>query len=521
MALTVAAEVLGVGRHDLAADNNIGNQERLTLVMTIALPNLGQTSSIYDVMNVLSSKSASTPSQYTKPSLHLTSDDCTLTLDAEIVKPLSQNEKMAILSHPNELWKHCHTGFSEAVSIGSTEGTVDDYVKLLISSVADALKLKLRLEKPYINSKRADHWVVAFGADKKRGWIVGSIENKLPQSEYRQPYVTDKREFLVQIHDQMTEVYNYYGTEPVFGIGSTGREWRFFKLPVATSSSHTLESVDILQLGRVKPALHDFSPLATSMGPVEYDSDGEDDMDIEQEIGEIQEITEKKLLATGVYKWDDQNMLFALGSVLKQMSSSQRTQARVVNESTLKDRLMWHLVRTDKILSWGWAKFSASHLKWKKMLDMSTNGIVVLCMLGLGADGKVLLVANKKGQVAALKMVKIKELAEVEAKNWMELYSELCVRNRWKVRMEMWMGTPCVIMPVLSQFLTKDERLANLSAVRECLQRFSDSGYVHDDVHWRNVKGRDRDSRNAGRDSERGRDSGRGGRYEPYRRDRR
>jgi hypothetical protein len=87
--------VLAVRRHaadiiesqrDVAADNNTGTR-MLTLVMTVALPKLRQTSSMYDIMRVLS-KSNSSPSQYTKPSLHVT-NDCTLTLDAEIFKALS------------------------------------------------------------------------------------------------------------------------------------------------------------------------------------------------------------------------------------------------------------------------------------------------------------------------------------------------------------------------------------------------------------------------------------------------
>jgi Family of unknown function (DUF5898) len=97
------------------------------------------------------------------------------------------------------------------------------------------------------------------------------------------------------------------------------------------------------------------------------------------------------------------------------------------------------------------------------------------------------LVANNKGHVAALKQMNIKEYAELEARHWNEVYNVLCVRNRWEVRMKTWMGMSCVVMPVLSQFMTNDERLVNLDAVRECLQLFSDAGCVHDDVYWRNV----------------------------------
>jgi hypothetical protein len=50
------------------------------------------------------------------------------------------------------------------------------------------------------------------------------------------------------------------------------------------------------------------------------------------------------------------------------------------------------------------------------------------------------------------------------------------------------MGNPAVIMPLLNQFQSKEERLRNIEAVRECLEeRFQKRGLVHRDVYWRNV----------------------------------
>lgn len=60
--------------------------------------------------------------------------------------------------------------------------------------------------------------------------------------------------------------------------------------------------------------------------------------------------------------------------------------------------------------------------------------MVVLGMLGKGADGKVLLVANNKGQVAAVKLVE--KHGEEEANNWLEIYSEYCTELNWKVGAE-------------------------------------------------------------------------------------
>ena len=448
------------------------------------LPKLGDANSMYDVFNRLSSKTTSTPSHFTSPSYHNTKHTCEFTEEA-IVPPLSQQERDVILDHSNSLWKHSFRGVTESVPIGSTEATIDSYVGLMIESVADALKLNVRLEQQsFINSKRADHWVIAFGENEKQGRIVGCNENKLPHTKYEEPYVTNHNEFLVQIHDQMTEVFNYYGTIPVFGIGSTGREWRFFKLP--HDESCKLGDASVLSLEKAESKKQDdYSPLTGNMPPIQHDSDVE--MENEQEDGEIQEENERKLIGTKIYKWNDQEMLFMLGSVLKQMSLSKMTQISIVTEDSIQDRVMWHLIKTETRSPWGWAKLSVSKLHWKTMISTGTNNVVVLGMLGKGSDGKVLLVANKKGQVSAMKLLKLEENAENEAKHWTEIYKAYCHEYKWTIRSEKWMGIPAVIMPVLNQFMTKKERLDNLDGVKVCLELIHARGYRHEDVYWRNI----------------------------------
>jgi hypothetical protein len=172
-----------------------------------SLPKLGDANSMYDVFSRLSAKSTSTPSQYTGPTLSKTKKICGFEKE-DIVPPLSQQEKDSILNETNKLWEFgIHEIIQPSVSIGSTDNVVDDYVRCVVKSVSKALELNVRLEQQsFINSKRADHWVIAFGQNEKQGWIVGCNENKLPQTKYQEPYVTNKNEFLVQIYDQMTEV---------------------------------------------------------------------------------------------------------------------------------------------------------------------------------------------------------------------------------------------------------------------------------------------------------------------------
>ena len=453
------------------------------LTSGVTLPKLGDPNSMYDVLDRLSPKVTSTPSQYTSPSYHKTDESCVVK-ETDIVPSLNQQEKEAILNETNKLWE---LGIDDiiqpSVSIGSTENVVDDYVRCVVKSVSKALKLNVRLEQQsYINSKRADHWVIAFRQNEKQGWIVGCNENKLPHPNYQD--VTKQNKFLVQIYDQMTEVFNYYGTIPVFGIGSTGREWCFFKLP--HDESYKPDETTVLSLEKSESKQQDdYSPLTGNMPPIQHDSDVE--MEIEQEDGEIQEEKERKLTGTKVYKWNDQEMLFMLGSVLKQMSLSKMTQISRVTEDSIQDRVMWHLIKTETVYPWGWAKLSVSKLHWRSMIEASTNNVVILGMLGKGADGKVVLVANKKGQVSAIKLLRTEENAMEEARNWTDIYWNYCQQYNWSIRSEKWMGIPAVIMPVLNQFMTKEERLDNLDSVKECLKLFRTRGYLHDDIYWRNI----------------------------------
>ena len=441
---------------------------------------------MYDIMQVISSKPSSTSSKYTGPSYSRTTETCELVIDETILVELTQEEKVAIMNEPNQLWKEYFDGsIVKSVQIGSTEAVVDEYVSKVITTIAYALKLNIRLEQQsFINHKRADHWVIAFSDDSTRGRIVGCTEEKLPFTDYGDPFALEHNSFLVQIYDQMTEVYNYYGTIPTFAIGSTGREWRIFKLDQDSIGNE--KNVKVNDIPSTNTKEKDHSPLTTNMGPVDYNYES-DEMEIDtiDDIdGEIEIISKKKLIATKIYKWDDTELLYALGAALKQMHESCRTHSN--DSSSLTNKVMWHLARIASAQPWGWATLKVNKLLWKKMIDDRTDSVVVLAMLGKGADGKVLLVANCKGQVAAMKLVK--ENATEEANNWLNIYSEYCTELNWNVRAEIWMGTHAVILPRLNQFITSEERLSSLDAVRKCLTLlFHQKGFIHTDIYWRNI----------------------------------
>jgi hypothetical protein len=158
--------------------------------------------------------------------------------------------------------------------------------------------------------------------------------------------------------------------------------------------------------------------------------------------------------------------------------------------------MMWRLVKTKVLTAWGWGKLKCESLQWFTMPRESTSEVVVLSLLGRGSDGKVFLVANAHGEVGALKLLEVneakgkdmahaRECADGEAALWQTIYKD---KTKWNVRSELWAGRPCVMMPRLNQFVTRDERLANVELVGACLEEFfSAKGYVHGDVAWRNV----------------------------------
>lgn len=110
-------------------------------------PKLGDSKWMYDIFSRLSSRTTSTPSKYAGPSYHRTQRICEISINDGLCPPLSDSEKEAISNHHNALWKNSFRGVVKSVAIGSTEVTVDIYVSLIIDSVADALKLNLRLEQ--------------------------------------------------------------------------------------------------------------------------------------------------------------------------------------------------------------------------------------------------------------------------------------------------------------------------------------------------------------------------------------
>jgi hypothetical protein len=489
-----------------------------------SLPLLGDAESMYDIWARLSSRSSAKSSEsFSGPAYNdKTGADCPV-FGFDPVPRLDEHDFKRVLGEPNRLWEVNYRGCTEAVDIGSTEAVVDNYVAKVIKSVANALKLDIRLEQQsYVNGVRADHWIVkVLNLDKVVAILVGTQESKLPVRDYGKPFVLDDTRFLLQIRRQMLEVSSYYGTTPVYGIGSTGREWRFFQLRPDQKEEEEMDvepktpgpsesPVQVATPGwdpKSSTREENRSPPTINIGPDNMDEEFPTES---AELGEIQKIVPAGLLATQVYKWDDLEMLRVLGGFLKAMYQSTRAEFSVFSPEMVSSRLMWFLVKHESLQAWGWGKLKVNALCWQKRMREGTAEVVVLLCLGHGADGKALLVSNRFGEVGVMKLcvrsdwgraksrsaiteaITPKELdsgwktAQIEAENWKKVYR----LYDWAetVRAERWMGLPAVVMPHFYQFKTRADRENSLVAVQKCLEeKFVQEGYVHEDVAWRNV----------------------------------
>jgi hypothetical protein len=348
------------------------------------------------------------------PHIQKTNVVCEIDTDTTIVDDLDNAEIDAINKEPNKLWELHGGELRRSGRGGSTESVVDHYVACVINSVASALKLPLSIEpQTDIDNIKSDLWIISEenGIIKRR--LIGCAEDKLPYQRYGNPFALDHNSFYVQIHSQMMKIREYYGTTPVFAIGSTGREWRIFKLS-EDSLSDVVDSQSFAFPNAAPPKYEKFSPLTSFMGalvnPIEY---GDTDMDVDsnsvledfEEAEDDIDVVTPKLLATKIYKWNDPATLRCIGSTLKQMFNSG---IKRVNIDSLGSRVMWHLVKVNELRKWGFARSPFESLQRNVMINKRTTNVYVVCILGSGSDGKVLLVANKRGQTAAMKLAKLK-----------------------------------------------------------------------------------------------------------------
>jgi anti-sigma-K factor RskA len=95
------------------------------------------------------------------------------------------------------------------------------------------------------------------------------------------------------------------------------------------------------------------------MSTTEYHSDhAEGETPAGDKLALLGPAQKKKLLSTKIYKWDDQNMQFALGSTLESMSVASKKQS-----SSIK-KVLWHLVKTDHLTHCGWCNLKIEKIRW-------------------------------------------------------------------------------------------------------------------------------------------------------------
>ena len=118
----------------------------------------------------------------------------------------------------------------------------------------------------------------------------------------------------------------------------------------------------------------------------------------------------------------------------------------------------------------------------------STTRLVALEDLGRGSSGKAWLACTNSPKNASLCVLKFSNRAdeagalERECGHWASIYPEFAAM----VRVEKWSGSPALLMPHFAT-IHDDFREGMREEIAKLLQRFVSSGYVHNDVQWRNM----------------------------------
>ena len=218
------------------------------------------------------------------------------------------------------------------------------------------------------------------------------------------------------------------------------------------------------------------------------DEESREGDDVEEEGAEKEA---RRLLSSRVYcieDEEDQKSLFRLlASAVWKMWESRRVPLPDpfdrLNERTL-------LKFTRDSFFWGRVGKAGVKPQWDVVPTGRASSLFAVEDLGHGAEGRCWLVCSQAGRVAVLKFFrkhdaeKARAAAETEKQHWDQIYPALGKM----VKAEQWGGHWALVMPHLSQSVTRDE--AALKAVRATLKE----DYVGhklrqplEEVKWRNI----------------------------------
>ena len=382
----------------------------------------------------------------------------------------------------------------------TAEASVQSYVVSVLKDVIYELGLNHALEmtkEVATFGLRPDAWVMTL-----LGLPVGVVEVKNPGDGA----LSDKR-VAGELYDYMMRLPNFYGTQEAFGILTSYRKWRVCwmddeetrKLAASEVLIDTGRAADPETPVRRKGSVggKEQSPEATPskekacVHPLTFheedthSGDAEDD-EISVDAQNDGDNAERVLLCTRVYdiedKSDNRDLFRLLASAILKMWNCVPARLDDPFES-LGKRTVLKFTR-DSVF---WSRVDSVKPQWDKMPTQRAEKLFAVEDLGHGAEGRCWLVCTAAGRVAVLKFFRIqdpKAAAMREKERWDAVYPALGKM----VRVEQWGGHWALVMPHLSQSVSRDKRAVD--AVRRTLQEdYVDRGWTQPvrEVRWRNI----------------------------------
>jgi hypothetical protein len=309
--------------------------------------------------------------------------------------------------------------------------------------------------------------------------IVGVVEVKLPGDG-----VLVSPTVVGELYDQMMLVRGFYGTGPVCGVLTTGREWKVFWFPQEGFSQR-----DSSEEGLTTPVKGSKKPLHSPVGGTPSQQRGvahrielEDENVGEKEGYQDAELC-RHLISTPVILSEADELLPTLCSALSIMS---RARSGFFLDNSI---FLFKICKDSPSLTWHPTSYedAVSRVNFDRYPRRNTRNLLALEDLGHGSSGRCWLCVTTAISNAAVCVLKYRndpahahKLTQ-EFEKWQQVYPQM------NTRVENWCGTLALMMPHFAPIL--EQHRPKFKDPIRCLLReaFHDKGLMHQDVRWRNI----------------------------------
>jgi hypothetical protein len=387
-----------------------------------------------------------------------------------------------VSSMPNAAWTGCFNVHGIKSLTYRSEEDIVHCVRNFVASIIAALGLNLDLGGEIgIKHIRPDICALLINSH-----LVGVIEVKLPGEG-----ILLKPTVVGELYDQMMLVSEFYGTGPVIGILTSGREWMICWFPEDDAHFRApLPAQERVPGTPVRTASREQARNSPPGGtPSQQRERGhqilqEPEVDSKPDDDACTEEAPPRALCASMITDDD--LLQTLCTALTRMSL-----ARAKHYDETKATFMFKLRKDVVCLTWHPISYNAinERLDFDKFPRSTTKTLFAVEDLGRGASGKCWLCATTTRSHAAVCVLKYRNRDEhshklaAEFNWWVMLYPEF----KTMTRVERWCGSLALLMP---HFATIPEQERN--RFKEPLKALLNSKFlkrklVHVDVRWRNI----------------------------------